>query len=61
MGGTVRDLSANQASPNAPRKEKHEQFTPIQDVNLRQLVLLRFEFGDFDWQETRTKSMYIMS
>ena len=59
LGGTVRDLSANRASPNASRKEKHEQFTPNigrDPSSARSLALMNF--GDFDWQDTRTKSIY---
>ena len=59
MGRTVRDLSANRASPNASRKEKHEQFTPNigrEPSSACSLVLLNF--GDFSGQDTRTKSIY---
>ena len=59
MGRTVRDLSANRASPNASRKEKQEQFTPNigrEPSSARSLALMNF--GDFDWQDTRTKSIY---
>ena len=59
LGGTVRDLSANRASPNASRKEKHEQFTPNlgrEPSSACSLALMNF--GDFDWQDTRTKSIY---
>ena len=60
MGGTVRDLSVHWASPNASHKEKHEQFTPNlgrEPSSARSLALMNF--GDFDWQDTRTKSIYI--
>ena len=56
MGGTAHSFSAYRVSPNTSHKEKHEQFTPILDVNLHLLVLLCFEIGDFYRQETRTKS-----
>ena len=62
MGGTVCDLSAPEASPNAIHEEKHEQFTPNigrEPSSACSLVLLNF--GDFSGQDTRTKSIYNMS
>ncbi|MCI7257089.1 MAG: hypothetical protein MR559_07240 [Prevotella sp.] len=59
MGGTVCDLSAPEASPNAIHEEKHEQFTPNigrEPSSACSLVLLNF--GDFSGQDTRTKSIY---
>lgn len=53
MGRTVRDFSAHWAPPSALRIEKHEQFTPTRDVNLRRLVLIRLNFGGFS--ESRNK------
>ena len=41
-------------------EEKHEQFTPKKDVNLRRLVLSCLIFGDFSGRETRTKSKYVI-
>ena len=52
MGGTVCDLSAPEASPNAIHEEKHEQFTPRGDVNSRRLLSL-VEVGGF--VESRNK------
>lgn len=37
LGGTARGFSAQQAPPSALHKEKHEQFTPMVDVNLHRL------------------------
>ena len=59
MGGTVCDLSAPEASPNAIHEEKHEQFTPnIGREPSSACSLALMNFGDFDWQDTRTKSIY---
>ena len=55
------NLSAFKASPNALRKEKHEQFTPMEDVNLHHLFSYVKIWRIFECRETRTKSKYIMS
>ena len=59
MGGTVCDLSAPEASPNAIHEEKHEQFTPNIGREPSSACSLVLEFlAIFSGQDTRTKSIY---
>lgn len=57
------NLSDQEASPNALRKEKHEQFTPMEDVNLHHLFSYVLNLANFLVRETRIKIQvyYVLS
>ncbi len=50
-GGTIRDLFQSEAPPSTLFTNKHEQFTPKQDVNLHLLILVNFKLAVFRLRE----------
>ena len=63
-GGTAPCFSAILVPPSTIENEKHEQFTPIQDMNLRRLILCSYKFDEFVKERNKDKvqvCQYIMS